>query len=363
MDAAHAAESKLQQLKLSGTADLANDKQDNRIDGPIAEALAALATSVAADGAAVWQVGPDRADVRATAWTGVAAKICGAHPVVKSAECALARTLLQGEVVSVDDLYSQHQFDGASLQLIEHGIRALAVVPITADGAIVGSLMILYKDTHPFNEGTLAVLYSYANILRLINKLETALEQMMAPEMAMLHTLTEVLEARDGYTAGHSNSVSKYAGLIARQMGLSDPEAERVERAAMLHDIGKVGVPDAVLLKPGPLDDAEWSAICNHPSVGARILAPLEAFRKEADLLLHHHERWDGQGYPSGLKGNDIPLGARILAVADVFNALTSARPYRTAHSVEEAIAMLRKMAGVQLDPKVVEAFLSLVGK
>lgn len=326
-------------------------------------ALAAVASLVAADGGSMWQVARDAREARASSWVGIAEHICLAHPVVKDGDCVLAHAILQGEMVTVPDLRSNPEFDGTSLNLSDYGVRALASIPMVSDGVTLGGLIVFYKRPHFFDEGTVDVLFSYANMMGMIKRLNTALEEIVAPEMAMLHTLTEVLEARDGYTAGHSNSVSKYAGLIARHMGLSDAEIGTVERAAMLHDIGKVGVPDAVLLKPGPLNDEEWSAICDHPSVGARILAPLEAFRSEAQLLLHHHERWNGRGYPSGLSGEAIPLGSRILAVADVFNALTSARPYRAAHSVEEGISMLRKMAGVQLDPKAVEAFLALVGQ
>ncbi len=333
------------------------------VDAPVQRVLETVAELLGADGAALWQAGAEDRTLVVTACVGVADAMCLAHPVMRTDRGGVIETLLQGKALAVAKFPPNFRLDGLSLHDGDFGLRALAAVPLPGGGKAAGTLMVLYSEHRELDQRDLTILSSYAKILRLVIDLDQERGERVAPQMAMLHTLTEVLEARDCYTAGHSNSVSKYAGLIARQMGLPPAEVETIERAAMLHDIGKIGVPDKVLLKPGALNAREWRTIRDHPTVGARILAPLAAFQEEVNLLLHHHERWDGHGYPDGAKGEEIPLGARILAVADVFNALVSARPYRSAHTVEEGVAILQKMAGVQLDPKVVESFLSLFGQ
>ena len=169
-----------------------------------------------------------------------------------------------------------------------------------------------------------------------------------------LLALATALEAKDASTRGHSERVAELGRRVATALGLDAEQADVVGEAGLLHDIGKIGVPDLVLLKPGSLTAEEWEAMRRHPVVGAQIVAPFEFFARSAPLIRHHHERWDGSGYPDGLVGRSIPLGARIIAVADVFDALTSARPYRAAISAAAAIERLAAEAGRALDPDVV---------
>jgi putative nucleotidyltransferase with HDIG domain len=169
-----------------------------------------------------------------------------------------------------------------------------------------------------------------------------------------LLALAEALEAKDASTRGHSERVAALGRRIASALGLDAEQAAAVSEAGLLHDIGKIGVPDLVLMKPASLTDAEWEAMRRHPVVGAQIVAPFEFFARAAPLIRHHHERWDGSGYPDGLVGPSIPLGARIVAVADVFDALTSTRPYRVAISPDAALEHLAAEAGRTLDPDVV---------
>jgi putative nucleotidyltransferase with HDIG domain len=173
--------------------------------------------------------------------------------------------------------------------------------------------------------------------------------------------LANALEAKDPYTRGHSERVGAWAGRIAGALGLASTEVDIVMQAGLLHDIGKIGVPEVVLRKRGPLEREEWALMRNHPIVGAQIVAPFEFFAAGALIVRHHHERWDGSGYPDGLLGPAIPLGARIVAVADVFDALTSDRPYRQALPRETALAYLAEEAGRTLDADVVAALLGLV--
>ncbi len=173
--------------------------------------------------------------------------------------------------------------------------------------------------------------------------------------------LASAIEARDGCTRGHSERVGALARRLAGALGLPPAEIDMVTQAGLLHDIGKIGVPETVLRKRGPLDQSEWGLMRNHPLIGAQIVAPFDFFAGSGLAIRHHHERWDGSGYPDGLAGCAIPLGARIVAVADVFDALTSDRPYRGALPAGTALEYLAGEAGRTLDPAVVAAMLDTV--
>lgn len=171
-----------------------------------------------------------------------------------------------------------------------------------------------------------------------------------------LASLLATLEARDAEIASHSRRVARHAVAIARELGLSEERVARIRRAALLHDIGKTFTPKPILDKAGPLSEEEYAVVKRHAEVGARMVGTLED-RELTAIVLHHHERIDGRGYPDGLKGEAIPLGARIVAVADTYDAVTSERPYRRAKPHAEALAMLDALAGDQLDREIVRAF------
>ncbi len=176
-----------------------------------------------------------------------------------------------------------------------------------------------------------------------------------------IKVLALALDARDHYTHGHSQEVTEYAVEIAREIGLSFKEIDIIRDAGILHDIGKIGIADAVLLKPGKLTDEEYAEIKKHPVIGKKILEPVKCLADKIPLIYHHHERFDGTGYPDGLAGDNIPLGARILAVADSYQAMTSTRPYRKALPTLVAIAELIRFKARQFDPIIVDAFLRVL--
>ncbi len=178
--------------------------------------------------------------------------------------------------------------------------------------------------------------------------------------LSTIKALITALEARDEYTKGHTHRVSKYALMLGNYMGLSSFELDKLEIAANLHDIGKIGVRDDILLKPGKLSVEEYATIQEHAVIGAEILRPLNSLNDVVPLILFHHERWDGEGYPSMIKGEAIPLGSRIIAIADTFDAITSDRPYRKALSEEEAIEIIKENIGTQFCPACAQAFLDL---
>ncbi|MBI4587891.1 MAG: HD-GYP domain-containing protein [Candidatus Rokubacteria bacterium] len=172
--------------------------------------------------------------------------------------------------------------------------------------------------------------------------------------------LANALEARDPYTRGHSERVARLAQRLALRLGCSADERRVITQAGLLHDLGKIGIPEAVLGKAGPLSEEEWVLMREHPVVGARIVSPLEFFSEGALIIRHHHERQDGSGYPAGLSGEAIPFGARIMAVADVYDAMTSDRPYRKRLACEEARRQVEGWADRLLDARIVSAFLGL---
>ena len=177
----------------------------------------------------------------------------------------------------------------------------------------------------------------------------------------LLDGMVAVLDYRDTETQWHSRRVSRFTRRIAEQLGVTDPaELRTIEMGALLHDIGKIGVRDAVLLKPGPLDADEWSEMREHPHLGWALLQRIEFLREASQIVLQHQERFDGKGYPSQLQGDKIVLGARLFAVADTYDAITSDRPYRKAQGHDAAVAEMKRVSGTQLDPRCVEAFCSL---
>ncbi len=175
--------------------------------------------------------------------------------------------------------------------------------------------------------------------------------------------LSRAIDARDTYARGHSSRVTAIADAIARRLDWDEEQLELLQLGGPLHDVGKLAIPDEVLRKPGRLDDEEMAQIREHPRLGARILIRLSAFRDALPYVLYHHERWDGTGYPTGRAGEEIPVEARVLAVADAYDAMTSNRPYRPALSRDEALAEVERCSGSQFDPAIVRVFLELTAE
>jgi len=175
-----------------------------------------------------------------------------------------------------------------------------------------------------------------------------------------IQSLINALEAKDSYTRGHSQRVTRFSMAIGRELALSPARLEVLQRAAILHDLGKIGVRESVLNKPGKLTYEEFGEVARHPEVATQILSPIPFFQNVLPAILHHHERFDGRGYPGRIGGTDIPLESRIMSVADTYDAMTTTRAYRPALSDEEAAAEIRRCSGTQFDPEVVSVFLSV---
>ncbi len=191
-------------------------------------------------------------------------------------------------------------------------------------------------------------------------QLQSALRQIERSYEDTLQALGTAIDLRDNETAGHSQRVCRYSLEIARAMGWSEKQLENLARGAYLHDIGKLGIPDGILLKPGPLTEEERKFMQQHVQIGFDVVKDIPFLADAAEIILMHHERYDGGGYPRGLKGKEILVGARIFAVADTLDAITSDRPYRRASSFEAAFETIRRVSGSQFDPQIVDVFLSI---
>ena len=185
-------------------------------------------------------------------------------------------------------------------------------------------------------------------------------EQLLKLSEEMVQTLAKTIDAKDKYTNGHSFRVSEYAVKLAGKLGWSDEELHGLERESLLHDIGKIGIPDAVLNKPGRLTDEEFEIIKGHTTIGQTILSNIEGMKSAADAAAYHHERYDGTGYPEGLKGEEIPVHARIISIADAFDAMRSDRVYRKGLDDDTTRRELTNGSGKQFDPELLTVFLSM---
>lgn len=192
-------------------------------------------------------------------------------------------------------------------------------------------------------------------------ELEAALGDVREMYVSTMTSLAQIVEAKDSATRGHLDRTQRYGLALAARVDPGLADQPEVAYGFFLHDIGKVGIPESVLCKPGPLTDDEWTVMRSHPAIGAQIVEPIRFLQGAVEIVRTHHERWDGGGYPAGLVGEQIPLAARVFAVADSFDAMTSDRPYRAALSFDQALDEIRRGAGTQFDPAVVGVFFDLV--
>jgi putative two-component system response regulator len=202
-----------------------------------------------------------------------------------------------------------------------------------------------------------------SNAAHLEEMVKQRTEELFSTRLEVVRRLGRAAEYRDNETGLHIIRMSKMSAALAKRSGMSPAECDLILNASPMHDIGKIGVPDAVLLKPGKLDASEWEKMKLHPTIGSEILSGHDSdlMNMACDIARCHHEKWDGSGYPAGLAGTDIPLAARIIAIADVFDALTSDRPYKKAWSVADALAEMERMAGTHFDPQLMKCFLDVM--
>lgn len=250
----------------------------------------------------------------------------------------------------------------------EVNMRTIGVASLIREGEVLGLLKVYsFEQSRHFNASELALLQGVADQAaqalanaRLFDQTQRLADELRRAYDATIEGWALALDLRDKETEGHSRRVTVMALELAAAMGFSGEELENIRRGALLHDIGKMGVPDGILLKPGPLTPEERAIMQQHTLLAQHMLSRIEHLHPAIDIPLSHHEKWEGGGYPHNLRGEEIPLAARIFAVIDVYDALTNERPYKRAWTVEDALAEIRAQSGRHFDPQVVEAFLQL---
>lgn len=267
----------------------------------------------------------------------------------------------EGKPILTTDAQMDPRFkEGQSI--LSYNIRSVMCVPLMSKGVTMG---VLYIDNRQasgcFSAEDLDFLQGFSNQAAIAIERTKMYEELEDSYLSSIQVLANVLDSHDPYTHGHSERVMSYSVMIAREMNLSEKQVKNIKYAALLHDIGKVGISKAIINKEGGLTEEEFMQIKSHPDAGYKIVQPIKFLHEKLAALRHHHEKYDGTGYPEGLKGDLIPLDARIIAVADTFDAITSTRSYRKARSKDFAVNEIQKNSGIQFDPRVVEAFLRLI--
>jgi putative nucleotidyltransferase with HDIG domain len=268
-------------------------------------------------------------------------------------------------VFSNDLTQATETFSRSSLLAAEEFVSHYAT-PLIVKGQVKGVLEVFHRKIFNADQEwidyfeTLATQAAIAieNASLFENLQRSNLELMLAYD-ATIEGWSHALDLRDKETEGHTQRVTEMALVLAEKLGMSDVEKTDLRRGALLHDIGKMGVPDSILLKPGPLSDGEWEWMRKHPIYAFEMLSPIPYLKRALDVPYCHHEKWDGSGYPRGLKGESIPLSARLFSIVDVFDALTSDRPYRAAWHLEKAYRYIEEQSGISFDPEIVQVFLN----
>jgi len=273
----------------------------------------------------------------------------------------LARwVMVEGEPVTTADLAHDRHISALARRSAT-GVASVMAVPVVHQGRPVGAISVGSSGHLGYTRETAAVLSTVASQVASALRHAETFNELERSYLQTVTALTAAIEANDQYTADHGDSIAKLALLVGRRLGLSAGDLRRLEYAALLHDVGKIGVPRHVLDKPGPLSPEEYALVMQHTVIGERIVSHIDYLQSLAPIIRAAHERWDGSGYPDGLAGDDIPLEARIVFVCDAYHAMTSDRPYCRRLSNEDARAELHYNAGTQFDPSVVRAFLFAV--
>jgi putative nucleotidyltransferase with HDIG domain len=276
----------------------------------------------------------------------------------------LARMFEAGTPHVTPDLTPDQSAAFCTITDAHRAVGPFAIAALRAEKDVIGTIAVgrvRGAQREPFVETDVRLLKSIAETGGAAIHRSRLYHNLQESYIQMVLTLVRALDARDSYTGGHSERLSEMAEKTARLLGCPEDEVQDIRWGALLHDIGKIAIPDAILHKPARLTDEEWAVMRQHPITGEEILRPVERMRGVARILRHHHERWDGKGYPDGLRAERIPIGARILAVVDAYSAITDERPYKAARPAADALVELRRCGGTQFDTWVVEAFCKML--
>jgi len=265
-----------------------------------------------------------------------------------------------GKPLVVNDVAKDRRFDKSIDEITGFTTRSIICTPLVVHRKIIGIIEVLNKlNGSDFSEQDLETIMSVASTVGMAIENTKLHQSVLDAYKITIKALAAAIDAKDHYTRGHSQRVVEYALLGGTSLSFPREELETLEYAGILHDVGKIGIADSILSKPERLTAEEWEIMLRHPGMGANILKDVPFLEKAKTLILHHHERYDGSGYPGGLKCEDIPIGARLLAVADAFDTMTTDRSYRAAPGVDYALEELSRCSGTQFCPVTVEAFIS----
>jgi PAS domain S-box-containing protein len=287
---------------------------------------------------------------------------------VRIGEGYAGRAVMERRVVYIPEMGRSGDRIGQSLRLASEGFASYYGVPLIASGAVKGVLEIFHRTPLHTNQSWLDFLESLSrqaalaiDKAELFSELKRSNDELALAYDATIEGWSKALELRSQETEGHTQRVTEITLRLGRAFNMSNEELVQVRRGALLHDIGKISIPDAILQKPGPLTDEEWKIMRRHPGYAYELLQPIEYLNQALEIPYCHHEKWDGSGYPRGLAGNQIPLEARIFSIVDVWDALLSDRPYRTAWSKEKTLKYLKEQSGTHFDPEVLQKTLPLL--
>lgn len=268
-----------------------------------------------------------------------------------------------GRPLMVNDVKKDHRFNSRVDEATGFVTRSILCAPLMIRGRTIGSIEVLNRrDGKDFDDQDLETLVSVASTVAMAIENTRLHQSIVEAYKGTIKALAGAIDARDRYTLGHSQRVMSYALVGGKSLSLPTREMEVLEWAGILHDIGKIGISDTILCKPSGLNARERTIMSKHSEIGASLLRDIPFLEKARPLVLHHHERYDGHGYPHGLSGEEIPMGARLIFVSDAFDTMTTERPYRKAVGLDDAVDELRKCSGTQFCPVAVEAFVSGLG-
>lgn len=328
--------------------------------------LLQMVTVIGAEAGTLWVLDSDGEEIRVVAAYGESAdKILNIR--LKKDEGIAGKVIMSGEPLLIRNVEEHPDWSNRVDQSSGFVTKSMITVPLAVKGKVLGSLQLLNKKQSNFfaeEDVSLAVALASQSAMALHNsQMYDELQQMF---LSMIQTLAKVLDARDPYTAGHSERVANYSVWIAGKLGMAPDKMKELYKAALLHDVGKIGIPDDILRKPDRLTAEEYAAIQLHPVIGADILSNMEPKKAMADVIQtarSHHERLDGSGYPDGLKGEEISLFARIVGVADTFDAMTTARSYSKGMSYHDGAAELIRCKETLFDSTIVDAFTAVLAE
>lgn len=335
--------------------------QTIEIDELIPRIFAEVNKAINAEAQSIWLVDEEAGVVKCRFATGPESEVLKGFAMPLDAPSIVGTSISGKKSIIIKDAQNDPRRARSADEKTGFITRSLMTVPLVLEDKSIGAIQAVNKrGGELFDQDDLDLFRSIADSAALaVNNAQLVADLQNSYDLT-LDALSAALDLRDRETEGHSRRVVEYTARLAEQIGLDKERIKSVRRGALIHDIGKIGVPDAVLHKPGSLNDEERKIINLHPQAGYNMLADIPYLREEIQIVICHQEKWDGTGYPFGLRGEEISIGARLFAIADTFDALTSDRPYRQGRSYEEARKVIEEESDKQFDPKAVEAFLAI---